>query len=71
MNTEKMDRVADVMLVIFVICIPALFFLFGVGPNDPIIIKLVAVIVSLYFRFALFFIIGLKVVVSIRRRRKN
>lgn len=71
MNTDKMDRAADVMLVLFVIAISMSVFLFSVSPRDPIIIKLIALIVSLYVRFALFFIIGFKLVVYVRRKPKN
>ena len=71
MKLEKVDRLADIMIVLFVVALTLSFLLFSVSPRDSNAIKIIALIASLYVRLALFFIIGLKSIVYFRRKDKS
>ena len=71
MNIKRLDKIADIMLVLFVIAIPICVLGFAGSSRDPMWFLVVAIAASLYVKYALFVIIALKFVVYLHNRQQK
>ncbi len=56
MNPNYLDKLANAMLILFPLSFIVSFLAFGMGPNDPLIIKAIVFPFAIYFRYGFLFL---------------
>ena len=68
MKPNYLDKLANAMLMIFLVCMPICFVTFAAGPNDWPPVVYVGIAAFLYAKYALFVAVPLKIVAFLLQR---
>jgi len=73
MDINWLDKLANTMLILYPLSFLVICLAFGVGPNDPFIIKAIVLSFAIYFRYGLlfmFFAIFIKIGIYLIKKEK-